>query len=63
MDKSMAYVYILQSENNGKYYIGSTNDLEKRVKKHKEGGVRFTSGILPVKLVYRKIQRSYIYLS
>ena|SRR3989338_1062226 len=48
----MAYVYILQSKRNGKYYIGSTaGAVESRVKKHQQGGVPFTRRNLPVELV------------
>ena len=48
----MAYVYILQSKRNGKYYIGSTaGKIESRVRKHQQGGVPFTRRNLPVELV------------
>ena len=48
----MAYVYILQSKRNGKYYIGSTaGAVELRVRKHQQGGVPFTRRNLPVELV------------
>lgn len=34
----MAYwVYVLRSESTGRYYIGHTNDLEDRVRRHNEG--------------------------
>ncbi len=32
----MAWVYILNTKAN-KYYIGSTNDLQKRLRQHREG--------------------------
>ncbi len=50
----MAYVYILQSLRNGKYYIGSTLDLEERVKKHNLGQVYSTKRLLPLKIVFRQ---------
>ena len=31
------YVYILQSEKNGRYYIGSTNDPDRRLIQHRNG--------------------------
>jgi hypothetical protein len=34
----MYYVYILRSLVNDRYYIGSTKDLERRLKKHNVGG-------------------------
>ena len=48
-----AYMYILKCAN-GKYYVGSTTDLEKRIQQHQqgEGGAMFTKGHLPVELVY-----------
>lgn len=46
------YVYIIEC-NDGKFYTGITNDLERRVKKHNSGnGCRFTSIRAPVKLLY-----------
>ena len=47
-----AYTYILQCAN-GKYYVGSTTNLEARLNEHQAGlGGKFTSTHLPVKLVY-----------
>ncbi len=37
----------------GSFYIGWTNDLEKRVRTHNSGrGAKYTKSRLPVKLVY-----------
>lgn len=36
------YVYILQSEKNGRYYIGSTNDPVRRLQQHVAGQVAAT---------------------
>ena len=48
----IAYTYILECSN-GAYYVGSTNDLERRLMEHQAGlGSRYTSSHLPVKLVY-----------
>lgn len=47
-----AYTYILECAN-GQYYVGSTNDLDRRLQEHQKGlGGRFTKAHLPVKLVY-----------
>ncbi len=48
----MFYVYILQSEKTGKYYIGHTNDPERRLKEHNESPLHtFTSKHRPWKLM------------
>jgi putative endonuclease len=47
----MYYVYVLRNPS-GKLYIGSTENLEERVKRHKEGGVRWTSAHGPWELAY-----------
>ncbi len=48
----MNYVYILQCFDES-LYTGWTNDIEKRIKAHKEGkGGKYTRGRLPVELVY-----------
>ena len=48
-------MYILLCSN-GKYYTGSTNDLDKRMQEHQIGeGANFTKKHLPVKLVYYEL--------
>lgn len=47
----MYYVYILLCSN-GSYYVGSTSNLELRLKEHSKGKSSYTSAHLPVKLVY-----------
>ena len=48
----MAWMYILECAN-GSYYVGSTDDLERRVWEHNEGiGAKYTARRRPVKLVY-----------
>lgn len=45
-------MYILQC-GDGSYYVGSTKNLDLRITQHESGkGSRYTSGRLPVKLVY-----------
>ncbi len=49
------YTYILECAN-GKYYTGSTNNLERRILQHQSGeGANFTKKNLPVKLVYYEV--------
>ncbi len=46
------YMYILQCAD-GTYYVGSTNDLERRLLQHSTGeGANYTKKRLPVTLVY-----------
>ena len=47
------FVYILQSED-GSYYVGQTNNLENRLKRHNGGHVRSTKNKKPWKLVYNE---------
>ncbi len=48
----MPYMYILECAD-GTFYIGSTKDLEKRIREHEsESGAQYTAKRLPVKLVY-----------
>jgi putative endonuclease len=34
---AMAYVYIIKSEKNGRYYTGSTTNIERRFRQHQQG--------------------------
>ncbi|MBP9135190.1 MAG: GIY-YIG nuclease family protein, partial [Saprospiraceae bacterium] len=46
------YMYILECAN-GKYYVGSAQDLKARIRQHQDGeGANFTWKNLPVRLVY-----------
>ena len=48
----MAWMYILKCADSS-YYVGSTKNLELRLSQHQSGkGSRYTSGRLPVELVY-----------
>lgn len=46
------YTYVLESEVDGKFYIGWTYDLRKRFVKHNDGLVMATKLRKPFKLVY-----------
>jgi predicted GIY-YIG superfamily endonuclease len=47
----MWYVYILESGKDNKHYIGSTNDLDRRIEEHNNGFVESTSARRPLRLV------------
>ncbi|PZM86695.1 MAG: GIY-YIG nuclease family protein [candidate division SR1 bacterium] len=49
--KGRVYILLL---GNGQYYVGSTNDLERRTAQHKAGKVIATKGKLPLKLIYTR---------
>ncbi|OWY20725.1 excinuclease ABC subunit C [Sphingobacteriales bacterium UPWRP_1] len=48
----MWYVYILQSEKDSSFYIGYTQDPQKRLEQHNRGKSTYTSRKLPWKIVY-----------
>ncbi|MFH1890487.1 MAG: GIY-YIG nuclease family protein [Candidatus Kuenenbacteria bacterium] len=50
----MAHVYILQSDKDNKYYIGSTTNLTARLERHFTGRSKATKHRLPLRLVYSK---------
>ena len=45
------YVYVLESERNGRYYVRSTDNLARRCSQHVSGQCHTTMRMLPVKLV------------
>jgi len=54
----MYYVYSLNCKDG--YYIGCTNDLKERIRRHQTGQVPATSNRLPIKLdFYFAIQERY----
>ena len=55
----MAFTYIIQCSD-GSYYVGSTHDLDKRMKQHQSGqGCLYTKNHRPVKLVYKEEYETY----
>jgi len=48
----MFYVYILYSISADRYYVGQTNDIDKRIIRHNSGYVRSTKAYKPWKLMY-----------
>lgn len=56
MKLTNAFIYIMSNKNLTTFYIGVTNDLERRVKEHKDGeGSEFTSKYNLHHLVYYEI--------
>ena len=50
----MYYVYILQSQADGKLYKGFTSDLEKRITAHNRGEVKSTRKGRPFTLIHQE---------
>lgn len=50
----MYYIYVIQSLSHGNRYIGSTEDVDKRLKEHNLGKCRYTKGRKPWKLIYKE---------
>ncbi|MFC1488545.1 GIY-YIG nuclease family protein [Thermodesulfobacteriota bacterium] len=48
----MYYVYVLESEQDGKFYTGFTQDLKLRFEQHNKGIVESTKNRMPMKLIY-----------
>lgn len=48
----MYYVYILKSLKDNNLYIGSTNNLSRRLKDHNEGKVFSTKSRVPFETIY-----------
>jgi len=48
----MNYVYILRSEKDGHLYIGQTQDLKKRLRRHENGWVSSTKQRRPLILIH-----------
>ena len=48
----MHYVYVLQSQKDNYIYVGSTNELERRLTEHNKGLSYSTKAHTPFKLIY-----------
>ena len=49
-----ATTYVLKSLKDNKLYIGSTNDLDRRIKEHNSGKNKSTKNRRPFELVYKE---------
>jgi len=45
-------IYIIKSLKNGRYYVGSTIDRERRLVEHNIGQVKATKNLRPLKMVF-----------
>ena len=46
------YLYIIQSAKDDSYYVGTTQDLDKRFARHNQGRSKYTKTKCPWQLVY-----------
>jgi len=58
MENGFYYVYVLISQKDHKFYIGSTSDLKKRLQQHKKGTVLATKNRLPIDLIFYEAYRN-----
>ena len=56
----MFYAYVLKSDKNGRYYYGSTNDLDRRLYEHNLGRTKSLKYIRPLKLIYSEEFSTFI---
>jgi putative endonuclease len=54
------YTYILQSDKSGRFYIGHSADLEKRITYHNSGKVKATRNKGPWKYVYFEVYETKV---
>lgn len=52
--KIMYYVYILKSVAFGKYYVGCTDNIIRRLQEHNSGASKYTRTFKPWKLVFQE---------
>lgn len=46
------FVYVLQSSVDGRTYVGSTDNLDRRLKQHNSGQVKSTRYRIPLKVLF-----------
>ncbi|GAB4301886.1 MAG: hypothetical protein Kow0068_24730 [Marinilabiliales bacterium] len=51
-------VYILESKQSGRYYIGQTKDLAKRLSEHNRGRCKSTRSGIPWDVIYTEVYES-----
>ena len=54
----MYFVYLLKSKKDSNLYLGSTNNLEKRLREHNSGQVFSTKNRVPFEVIYCEIYKS-----
>jgi putative endonuclease len=57
MSEISFYVYVCKSLKDGRFYVGSTNNLERRLHEHVRGEVVSTTHRQPLNLLYYKVYK------
>lgn len=55
----MISVYVIRSLKDNGYYIGISNNIDNRIKKHNSGGVYSTKDRRPFELIYTEEFKTY----
>ncbi len=54
----MYFVYIIKSQKDDSYYIGSTENLEDRLTRHNQSRSKYTKAKIPWKLAYSEVYKT-----
>ena len=54
MESPEYYIYLIESESSGIWYVGLSQSPEDRLLQHNSGKSKFTSGHLPWRLLYKE---------
>jgi putative endonuclease len=57
--KMMIIVYVIRSLKDGRFYVGMTKDLERRIQEHESGKTKSTKSFRPWKLIFTESFQSY----
>ncbi len=55
----MIIVYVIRSLKDGRFYVGMTKDLERRIQEHESGKTKSTKSFRPWKLIFTESFQSY----
>ncbi len=48
----MMYIYVICSQKDGRFYVGMTENVERRLKEHNQGKTKSTKGFRPWELFF-----------
>ncbi len=54
----MYYIYVLKSQKDNNFYVGKTDNLERRIHEHNAGRVESTKYRKPLELIYCEASRN-----